>query len=52
MYNHNSSHQLYKKAMALVLSGGRGSRLYNLTDTIAQPAVYFGCKFSIIDYAL
>lgn len=52
MDNHNSSHQLYKKAMALVLAGGRGSRLYNLTDTRAKPAVYFGGKFRIIDFAL
>ncbi|MDE5037624.1 sugar phosphate nucleotidyltransferase, partial [Francisella tularensis] len=50
--NHNSSHQLYKKAMALVLAGGRGARLYNLTDTRAKPAVYFGGKFRIIDFAL
>lgn len=48
----NSTHQLYKKAMALVLAGGRGSRLYNLTDTRAKPAVYFGGKFRIIDFAL
>ncbi|MED7787616.1 glucose-1-phosphate adenylyltransferase [Francisella sp. 19X1-34] len=46
------NHQLYKKAMALVLAGGRGSRLYNLTDTRAKPAVYFGGKFRIIDFAL
>ncbi|MBK2028750.1 glucose-1-phosphate adenylyltransferase [Francisella noatunensis] len=53
MDNHNSlSHQLYKKAMALVLAGGRGSRLYNLTDTRAKPAVYFGGKFRIVDFAL
>ncbi|MED7819734.1 MULTISPECIES: glucose-1-phosphate adenylyltransferase [unclassified Francisella] len=52
MDNPNSSHQLYKKAMALVLAGGRGSRLYNLTDTRAKPAVYFGGKLRIIDFAL
>ena len=38
--------------MALVLAGGRGSRLRNLTDRRAKPAVYFGGKFRIIDFAL
>jgi len=43
---------LPKKTVALVLAGGRGSRLKNLTDTRAKPAVYFGGKFRIIDFAL
>ena len=43
---------LPKRAIALVLAGGRGSRLYNLTDRRAKPAVYFGGKFRIIDFAL
>jgi glucose-1-phosphate adenylyltransferase len=43
---------LPKKAVALVLAGGRGSRLKNLTDRRAKPAVYFGGKFRIIDFAL
>jgi len=43
---------LPKHAMALVLAGGRGSRLLNLTDKRAKPAVYFGGKFRIIDFAL
>ncbi|MDQ2779346.1 MAG: glucose-1-phosphate adenylyltransferase [Pseudomonadota bacterium] len=43
---------LTKRAIALVLAGGRGSRLYNLTDRRAKPAVYFGGKFRIIDFAL
>ncbi len=43
---------LPKRAMALVLAGGRGSRLLNLTDRRAKPAVYFGGKFRIIDFAL
>ena len=38
--------------MALVLAGGRGSRLKELTQTRAKPAVYFGGKFRIIDFAL
>jgi len=43
---------LPKRAVALVLAGGRGSRLMNLTDRRAKPAVYFGGKFRIIDFAL
>lgn len=44
--------QLPKRAMALVLAGGRGSRLKSLTDNRAKPAVYFGGKFRIVDFAL
>ena len=43
---------LPKRAIALVLAGGRGSRLKNLTDRRAKPAVYFGGKFRIVDFAL
>ena len=43
---------LPKRAVALVLAGGRGSRLKNLTDNRAKPAVYFGGKFRIVDFAL
>ena len=43
---------LPQRAVALVLAGGRGSRLKNLTDNRAKPAVYFGGKFRIIDFAL
>ena len=38
--------------MAYVLAGGRGSRLLELTDIRAKPAVYFGGKSRIIDFAL
>jgi glucose-1-phosphate adenylyltransferase len=38
--------------MAYVLAGGRGSRLLELTDMRAKPAVYFGGKSRIIDFAL
>jgi glucose-1-phosphate adenylyltransferase len=38
--------------MAYVLAGGRGSRLMELTDRRAKPAVYFGAKSRIIDFAL
>jgi glucose-1-phosphate adenylyltransferase len=38
--------------MAYVLAGGRGSRLLELTDQRAKPAVYFAGKSRIIDFAL
>jgi glucose-1-phosphate adenylyltransferase len=44
--------QLPRRAMALVLAGGRGSRLQQLTDVRAKPAVYFGGKFRIVDFAM
>jgi glucose-1-phosphate adenylyltransferase len=43
---------LARNAMAYVLAGGRGSRLHELTDRRAKPAVYFGGKTRIIDFAL
>ena len=43
---------LSRQAMAYVLAGGRGSRLMEMTDVRAKPAVYFGGKFRIIDFAL
>ncbi|MBE9605086.1 glucose-1-phosphate adenylyltransferase [Acetobacteraceae bacterium H6797] len=43
---------LARTAMAYVLAGGRGSRLMELTDKRAKPAVYFGGKSRIIDFAL
>jgi glucose-1-phosphate adenylyltransferase len=43
---------IVRDAMAYVLAGGRGSRLLELTDTRAKPAVYFGGKSRIIDFAL
>jgi glucose-1-phosphate adenylyltransferase len=43
---------LPKRAIALVLAGGRGSRLKALTDRRAKPAVYFGGKFRIVDFTL
>jgi glucose-1-phosphate adenylyltransferase len=44
--------RLSNRAMAFVLAGGRGSRLKELTDKRAKPAVYFGGKTRIIDFAL
>jgi glucose-1-phosphate adenylyltransferase len=46
------SRRLPQRTVALVLAGGRGSRLHDLTDRRAKPAVYFGGKFRIIDFAL
>ena len=44
--------QLPGRTVALVLAGGRGSRLYELTDRRAKPAVYFGGKYRIVDFAM
>lgn len=41
-----------RQTMAFVLAGGRGSRLMELTDRRAKPAVFFGGKTRIIDFAL
>ncbi len=46
------SRALARRTLALVLAGGRGSRLKDLTDRRAKPAVHFGGKFRIIDFAL
>jgi len=50
-YKEHSS-PLARDAMAYVLAGGRGSRLMELTDRRAKPAVFFGGKTRIIDFAL
>src|SRR5207244_12678810 len=48
-----SGHEpLARHAIAFVLAGGRGSRLMELTDRRAKPAVFFGGKSRIIDFAL
>ena len=44
--------QLPIQSVALILAGGRGSRLKDLTAKRAKPAVHFGGKFRIIDFAL
>ena len=41
-----------KKCVAMLLAGGQGSRLYELTSVIAKPAVSFGGKYRIIDFPL
>ncbi len=52
MAERNTSAPLARDAMAYVLAGGRGSRLMELTDKRAKPAVFFGGKTRIIDFAL
>ena len=48
----SSNAPLARVAMAYVLAGGRGSRLMELTDVRAKPAVFFGGNLRIIDFAL
>ena len=45
-------HKPVRQTIALVLAGGRGSRLRGLTEHCAKPAVHFGGKFRIIDFVL
>lgn len=47
-----ASHQLMQQTCAMVLAGGRGSRLHQLTDWRAKPAVPFAGSLRIIDFAL
>lgn len=41
-----------KEIVAMILAGGRGTRLKELTAKVAKPAVYFGGKYRIIDFPL
>ncbi len=50
--NSGEARLLTRRTLALVLAGGRGSRLHGLTNVRAKPAVHFGGKFRIIDFAL
>jgi len=50
--NSRSNDNHTRNAIALILAGGRGSRLQQLTDWRAKPAVPFGGKFRIIDFPL
>jgi len=50
--NRLNSYTLPNRTLALVLAGGRGSRLAGLTDWRAKPAVPFGGKYRLIDFAL
>ncbi len=44
--------RLTRETVALILAGGQGSRLYELTTWRAKPALYFGGKYRIIDFPL
>ena len=44
--------KLANQSMAFILAGGKGSRLQELTDKRSKPAMYFGGKSRIIDFAL
>lgn len=44
--------RLTRETLALILAGGQGSRLHELTNWRAKPGLYFGGKFRIIDFAL
>lgn len=50
--NNGDPHQPVRQTLALVLAGGRGSRLQGLTQHCAKPSVYFGGRFRIIDFVL
>ena len=43
---------LTRNTFAIILAGGRGSRLKQLTDFRSKPAVFFGGKFRILDFTL
>ena len=38
--------------VAMILAGGRGSRLHDLTNKVAKPAVSYGGKYRIVDFPL
>jgi len=44
--------RMTRETLALILAGGRGSRLHELTTWRAKPSLYFGGKFRIIDFPL
>ena len=50
--DHRFVSRLTRDTLALVLAGGRGGRLANLTDWRTKPAVPFGGKFRLIDFPL
>jgi glucose-1-phosphate adenylyltransferase len=51
-YQNRFISSLTQDTYALILAGGRGSRLHELTDWRAKPATFFGGKFRIIDFPL
>ncbi|WP_375753891.1 glucose-1-phosphate adenylyltransferase [Vibrio sp. HN007] len=51
-YSHADTNRLVRETSALILAGGKGTRLKQLTSNNAKPAVSFGGKFRIIDFTL
>jgi glucose-1-phosphate adenylyltransferase len=51
-YSHHPSNTIVRNTFAMILAGGKGTRLKGLTQDIAKPAVSFGGKYKIIDFAL
>ncbi|UGA56234.1 glucose-1-phosphate adenylyltransferase [Vibrio sp. VB16] len=51
-YSHADTNKLVRETSALILAGGKGTRLKQLTNNNAKPAVSFGGKFRIIDFTL
>ena len=47
-----SSNKMKTEILAMILAGGKGSRLGKLTQKIAKPAVPFGGRYRIIDFTL
>lgn len=52
IYSHADTNKLVRETSALILAGGKGTRLKQLTSNNAKPAVSFGGKFRIIDFTL
>ena len=42
----------HNNMLAMILAGGRGSRLHELTNKVAKPAVSYGGKYKIVDFPL
>lgn len=51
-YSRASGYQAVQRTTAMVLAGGKGSRLKELTSKVAKPAVHFAGKYRIIDFTL
>lgn len=51
-YSHISGNVRLRNTTAMILAGGKGTRLQELTSMVAKPAVSFGGKFKIIDFTL
>lgn len=52
MSNHSFITQALKESLAVIMAGGKGTRLKDLTTAQSKPAVHFGGKFRIIDFTV